>query len=219
MQRATSFATLIAAAFAFALPAFADLKAETYVQANASEVLSSLNNPKLTPTERTAAFSTYMDKFTDLNTVSNFVIGKYSKRFTEDELKRYRIAFRRYALAVYEAELDAYRGEAVVVKGSNDIPRKADKTTDYLVSTVIKRKDGKETDVLWQVITRQGKYTVVDVGLKMDGNLIWLAQSQRKQFVSILGQNNGSADVLIKRIEAMTADLEAKSAKRNKARK
>ncbi|MFN7165347.1 MAG: ABC transporter substrate-binding protein, partial [Hyphomonas sp.] len=80
------------------LPAFADARTEAYVQKNASEVLQTLNNPKLTSAERTNAFSAYMDKFTNLDAVSNFVIGKYSRRFTEAELTRYRKAFREYAL-------------------------------------------------------------------------------------------------------------------------
>ena len=110
----TLLRSTLAASFllASALPVFADARTEAYVQKNASEVLKSLNNPKLTAAERTAAFSTYMDKFTNLDAVSNFVIGKYSRRFTEAELTRYRKAFRTYALTVYEYEVDASRGEA-----------------------------------------------------------------------------------------------------------
>jgi phospholipid transport system substrate-binding protein len=71
--RSTLAATLVAA---LALPAFADARTEAYVQKNASEALSTLNNPKLTAAERTATFNAYMDKFTDIDAVSNFVIGK-----------------------------------------------------------------------------------------------------------------------------------------------
>ena len=67
---------------ASAMPAFADARTEAYVQKNAGEVLKSLNNPDLSAAQRTAAFSGYMDKFTNLDAVSNFVIGKYSRRFT-----------------------------------------------------------------------------------------------------------------------------------------
>ncbi|MDP1557158.1 MAG: ABC transporter substrate-binding protein, partial [Hyphomonas sp.] len=144
------------------LPAFADARTEAYVQKNASEVLQSLNNPKLSAAERTSAFSAYMDKFTNLDAVSNFVIGKYSRRFTEAELTRYRKAFREYALAVYEYELDSYRGEAVIVRNSVD---RSD--TDSIVNTVIKRKDGKDMDVRWRVQGKEGSYQVIDVALNL----------------------------------------------------
>ncbi len=191
---------------ASAMPAFADARTEAYVQKNASEVLKSLNNPDLSAAQRTAAFSGYMDKFTNLDAVSNFVIGKYSRRFTEAELSKYRKSFRAYALAVYEYQLDAYRGEAVVVKNSVDRSE-----TDSIVNTVIKRQDGKDMDVRWRVQGKEGSYQVVDVALNLDGNLIWLAIEQRAQFIALLDNNNGSADKLIKKIDSMTADLKTKT--------
>ena len=197
--RSTIAATQVAA---LALPAFADARTEAYVQKNASEALSTLNNPKLTAAERTATFNAYMDKFTDIDAVSNFVIGKYARRFTQDELTRYRKAFRNYALAVYEAQLDAYRGEAVVVKSSVDRS-----PTDSIVNTVIKRQDGQEMDVRWRVQGKEGSYQVVDVALNSDGNLIWLGIEQRAQFIALLDDNNGSADKLIAKIDSMTKKL------------
>ena len=188
----------------FSSSAFADAKTEAYVQENASEVLASLNDPSLNAEERTEKFNAYMDEFTDMVAVSNFAIGKYARRFNDDELARYHKVFREYALAVYENELDAYRGEAVVVKDSVDRSE-----TDSIVNTVIKRQDGKDMDVRWRVLTRDGKYQVVDVALNLDGNLIWLAIEQRAQFLALLDRSNGSADALIEKIESMKRNLEA----------
>jgi phospholipid transport system substrate-binding protein len=194
--RATLAASVILAG---SLPAFADARTEAYVQKNASEVLQSLNNPKLSAAERTATFSKYMDTFTDLDAVSNFVIGKYARRFSDAELAKYRKAFRTYALAVYEYQLDDYRGEAVVVKNSVDRSE-----TDSIVNTVIKRQDGKDMDVRWRVQGKDGEYQVIDVALNLDGNLIWLAIEQRAQFLALLDRTNGSAEKLIEKIEDMT---------------
>ena len=197
------FALAGAAVLMLAPTSQADAKTESYVQENASDVLASLNDPSLDSEERTEKFNTYMDEFTDMTAVSNFAIGKYARRFSEDELARYRKVFREYALAVYENELDAYRGEAVIVKDSVD--RSA---TDSIVNTVIKRQDGKDMDVRWRVLTRDGKYQVVDVALNLDGNLIWLAIEQRAQFLALLDRSNGSAEGLIDKIESMKRKLE-----------
>lgn len=197
------FALAGAAVLMLAPTSQADAKTESYVQENASDVLASLNDPSLDSEERTEIFNTYMDEFTDMTAVSNFAIGKYARRFSEDELARYRKVFREYALAVYENELDAYRGEAVIVKDSVD--RSA---TDSIVNTVIKRQDGKDMDVRWRVLTRDGKYQVVDVALNLDGNLIWLAIEQRAQFLALLDRSNGSAEALIEKIESMKRKLE-----------
>jgi phospholipid transport system substrate-binding protein len=196
-----SAAIALGAAFGQA-PALADARTEAYVRTNANEVLATLNNPALTAEQRTETFSRYMDQFADFNAISSFVIGKYSRRFTPDELQRFRKAFREYALAVYENELDAYRGEEVIVRNSVDRSE-----TDSIVNTLIRRQDGRDMDVRWRVQGREGAYQVVDVALNIDGNLLWLAIEQRAQLIALLDQNNGSAEVLIDRITRMTRDV------------
>ncbi len=185
--------------------AFADARTEAYVAENANEVLRTLNDPGLDAKDRTEAFSLYMDQFTDLDAVSNFVIGRYARSFLEEELQEYRAAFRTYALAVYENELDRYRGERVEVIGSFDrTPR------DSIVNTRIPREGGPAMDVRWRVLNRGGEYQVVDVALNIEGNLIWLAIEQRAQFLALLDRTNGSSDALIAKIREMTDTLESR---------
>ncbi|MCR9080061.1 MAG: ABC transporter substrate-binding protein [Hyphomonadaceae bacterium] len=185
-----------------ALPAVADTQTEEYVRANANDVLASLNEPGLNGDERRAKFQGYMDEFTNMDAVAKFVIGKYSKRFTPEEMDAYLATFRAYALAVYEFYFHEYRGRDVKVTGSTD--RNA---RDSIVDTEIVRADGQELEVRWRVLNRGGNYQVVDVALNAEGNLIWLAIEQQAQFLSILDQNNGSVDALITKIESMTDDL------------
>ncbi len=193
-----------AALVAVAAPALADAKTESFVKQNANEVLNSLNNPNLSQRERTELFSGYMEQFAAFDAVSKFVIGQYARRFTPEELQAYQQAFRTYALAVYENELDAYRGNEVVIEGSTD--RTAN---DSIVDTSIARADGKTMDVRWRVLNRGGKYQVVDVALDIDGNLIWLAIEQQAQFLALLDRTNGSADALIDKISSMTDKLKS----------
>lgn len=187
-----------------ALPAFADATTEEYVRTNANDVLASLNAPGLTTAERRERFQAYMDEFTNLDAVAKFVIGKYSKRFTPEEMDAYLATFRAYALAVYEFYFNEYRGRDVKVMGSTD--RNA---RDSIVDTEIVRSDGQELEVRWRVLNRGGTYQVVDVALNAEGNLIWLAIEQQAQFLSILDQNNGSVDALNAKITSMTDELVA----------
>ncbi len=187
-----------------AMPAFADATTEEYVRTNANDVLASLNAPDLTADERREQFQAYMDEFTNLDAVAKFVIGKYSKRFTDEEMELYLATFRNYALVVYEFYFNEYRGRDVKVVGSTD--RNA---RDSIVDTEIVRADGQELEVRWRVLNRGGKYQVVDVALNAEGNLIWLAIEQQAQFLSILDKNNGSVDALIAKINSMTDELVA----------
>lgn len=187
---------------AVAMPAFADTQTEEYVRSNANDVLASLNAPGQTPEERREQFQSYMDEFTNLDAVAKFVIGKYAKRFSEEEMDAYLTTFRSYALAVYEFYFNEYRGQDVKVTGSTD--RNA---RDSIVDTEIVRADGQELEVRWRVLNRGGKYQVVDVALNAEGNLIWLAIEQQAQFLSILDQNNGSVEALNAKINSMTDEL------------
>ncbi len=186
-----------------AMPAFADTQTEEFVRSNANEVLASLNEPGLNSDERRAKFQAYMDEFTNLDAVAKFVLGPYSSKFTADEMDAYLVAFRTYALAVYEFYFHEYRGQDVKVTGSQDNPRGS------IVYTEIIRSDGQELAVGWRVFDRRGDYQVVDVALKSQGNTIWLGIEQRAQFKSILDRNYGSAEILIEKIESMTDDLVA----------
>jgi len=205
----TSRKWLISAALlAFtATPAFADTSTEEYVRSNANDVLRSLNAPDLDRAERRVAFRSYMDEFANLDAVAKFTIGKYSKRFTPDEMDAYIASFREYALAIYELYFNEYKGRDVMVTGSIDR-----NSRDSIVDTKILRADGKEMEVRWRVLNRGGKYQVVDIALNADGNLIWLAIEQQAQFIALLDRTNGSAEALIKKVDEMTVTVNSKQA-------
>lgn len=187
-----------------AMPAFADARTEEYVRQNANDVLHSLNAPEMDAASRRQAFQAYMDQFANLDRVAKFAIGKYSKRFSPEELDAYIVSFRGYALAVYEFYFNEYKGKDVEVVGSVDRTAR-----DSIVDTKILRADGKKMDVRWRVMSRGDEYEVVDVALNVDGNLIWLAIEQRAQFIALLDRTGGSADALIEKIDSMTASVVA----------
>lgn len=201
----------IMAAFALcfaALPAAADETTETYVEVNANEVLATLNDPTLDTQSRTDAFSAYMDEFADIRSISRFVLGKYARRVEKEEFETFATAFRDYMLVVYEVELDRYRGEEVVVLGSKNVtPRIID------VNTIIPQENGDPFKLDWRVRKFKDEYKVVDVGLRFDGQHIWLGIYTQDQFRNLLNQNGGELQVLLDWMERETAKLRAEQVK------
>lgn len=193
-------------ALATGFSAAADQASENYVRVNANAALDTLNNPELDADDRRAEFQALMNRFTDLERVSRFVIGRYARTFSDAEFESYLAAYSRYGLATYEAELDEYRGEEIEVTGSTDR-----NDSDSVVETVVRRASG-DLPVRWRVLKMDdGNYQVVDVALEIDGNLLWLAIEQRAQFIAILDRSNGDAQELINTINGMTARLEARA--------
>lgn len=208
MTRLLKLAATIAVSAAFvSAQALADVKSEKFVEENANEVLAALNSPNLDSATRTDAFNAYMDEFANMNAVARVSLGKYARRFSKDDFEVYRQAFREYALAVYEVQLDQYRGEAVTVLGSDD-----NNDRDSIVKTRITKADGESLDVYWRVFLRPTGYEVVDVALSLDGNVLWLGSQQRRQFVDLLDQNRGEAKVLVSWLHEATAKLRAEQA-------
>ena len=109
-----------AALVCLATPAFADTNTEDYVRSNANDVLRALSAPNMDAAGRRAEFQVYMNQFTNTDAVAKFVIGKYAKRFTDEEMTAYQAAFGEYALAIYEFYFNAYKGREVDVTGSID---------------------------------------------------------------------------------------------------
>jgi len=202
MRTFRMFAAAIGIALTLGAPAYADKNSEAFVRENATLVLETLDDTSLDAAARTEKFSVYMDEFSNLDRIASFVIGKYSRRFSEDEVTLYRAAFRTYNLTAYEYQFDQYRGSEIEITGSTDRS-----PTDSIVDSIVRRKNGDTQDVRWRVLTRNGKQEVVDIALNFDGSLLWLAIEQRAQFLDLLDRTNGSADALIKKLEELTEDL------------
>lgn len=182
--------------------AHANEASETFVKENADRVLALLDDETLGAQVRTDTFVSYMDEFSNMDRIAAFVIGKYSRRFSTEDLARYRAAFRAYNLTAYELQFDAYSGSQIEITGSTDRSE-----TDSIVDSVVTQKNGEKQDVRWRVLERKGKLQVVDVALNFDGNLLWLAIEQRAQFLDLLDRTGGSADALIDKLDELTEEL------------
>jgi phospholipid transport system substrate-binding protein len=198
----------IGAVLACAPAAMADKKSETYVETQANAVLKVLNDKSLSPDARSAKFGDYMHKFAYMPDIARRVLGAQGRSLSKADFDRYYKTFEEYATAVYEAQLDEFRGEEIKVVGSTDpAPRRSQ------VNTLIKStQSGKDIQVVWDVLQSQDgqTYRVRDVGINLDGSVIWLAQDQQAQFEAFLDRNNGDIDKLIVKIKQMIADMDAR---------
>jgi phospholipid transport system substrate-binding protein len=201
-------ALALAATVAFAPSAFADKKSEAYVQAKADEVLQVLNDDSLNIQQRRAKFSEYMHKFAHMPSIARRVLGAEGRSLSEADFDKYYKTFEKYAIEVYEVHLDQFRGEAIKVTGSRD----EDARRSTVASVIKSSQTGKDTKVFWDVLMSQDgqTYRVRDVGIDINGSVLWLAQDQQAQFESFLGRNNGDVNKLIARINSMIADMEAR---------
>lgn len=209
-RRAAVFAGAMATMAMLAGPASASRQTQDYVKENAQAVLNSLAQTS-SATQRRAQFASLMDKFADMPRVADFVLGRYARPARADAAlyKEWVAAFREYGLAVYETELDQYRGSTIVVSGSKDFDVNGTKRS--LVSTSIPQANGRPLLVDWDLqLYPDGRWRVVDAYLKFTPEAVAsLAVQQREDFVSRLGKNGGNVRQLLNEVKAETASKQA----------
>lgn len=206
--RALAMAGALAASVGVA-PAFADEKSEKYVEEKANYVLNVLNDDALNDEARAKKFSEFMNTFADFRAIARRVLGPATRQMSEQQLEAYYQAFEQYAVAVYQEQLDQFRGEEIRVTGSRDLSDR----NSHVASMIKSSNTGKDVEVVWDVLeSRDGsKYLVRDVALNIGGNnQFWLAVDQNQDFQAFLKRNNNDIDALIKNIKDMTAAMKAK---------
>ena len=181
---------ILAAAFMLAGAASAQdttaRDAEMFVETNARGVINTLQ--ALEAGERDldevrAEFRQRIDNLADVERITDFVLGRYRRTASPEALAAFAETFREYAISVYETELTNYAGQTLTVTGS--VTRSPG---DYVVrSQVTGGPEGRTYEVNWRVLESDGDLQVLDA--EVFG--IWLAQTQREQILSIIGNNRG----------------------------
>lgn len=204
LTRAAFLAAMTGAAMLATAPlahAARDTAAEEYVQTNAQAALHSLS-----PDAPTQQFYQLMARFSDMPRIANFVLGRYSTQLRADPTLRqqWNQSFADYAIAVYQARLNRYSGANVRVV--NSIERVPGRDV-IVVSEITPRGGTRPLPVQWRILKTGDVWKVVDVSLILEGNEIWLAQQQQRDFLARLDSNNGDIRALIANVNGMTASL------------
>lgn len=167
-------------------------EAEAFVQTNAREIIETLQAMQAgerSVEEVKAEFRDRIHELADVERITNFVLGRYRRTADADTLERFRAVFEEFAINVYEAELSNYAGQRLDVTGS--ITRDDD---DWIVkSEVTGGPDGQTWEVNWRVLETDGALQVLDA--QVAG--VWLAQTQRDQITSLIGDAGGNVQAAI----------------------
>lgn len=209
ISRAAFLASLTGAALLAVAPlahAARNASAEQYVQTQGNGALASLSDRSLSPAARQQAFGRLMGQLADVPRIANFVLGRYGAQLRADAALRneWTQTFQNYAMAVYEDQLDRYRGNELRVTGSVErVPNQ-----DVIVRTEIAgRGQQRPLPVQWRLLRRGEAWKVVDVSVVMEGNEIWLAQQQQRDFLAQLDRNNGDIRALMASVRETTATM------------
>ena len=217
LTRAAFLATMTGAMLMAAAPAaFAarNPDAEQYVQHSASGALQTLANRAVSSSTREATFQQLMAEFADMPRIANYVLGRYGAALRSDPQLRsdWNRTFQEYSIAVYQDQLNNYSGSVIRVTSSVE---RVPGTDVIVISEMTQHGQSRPTPVQWRLLRSGNVWKVVDVSLVIDGNEIWLAQQQQRDFLAALDRSHGNIRGLITDVQAMSARMRARSMARN----
>ncbi len=165
-------------------------QSEQLINSLGDQAISFMSNTAMTDQDRQEAFRKLLSKNFDMKTIGRFVLGRYWRSATPEQLSEYQGLFEKMVVSVYSERFKEYSGQKFYVKGS-----RLDTDKDTLVASAILPKDGgQEIPVEWRVRQKSdGRFQVVDVivaGISM-------SVTQRSDFSAVIQRGGGNLDVLL----------------------
>ena len=123
----------------------------------------------------------------DIAAIAIYSLGPYRKSLTNDVKAEYYRLVESYIARVFQQNAKKLAGQGLEVRGTKDAG------DSVLVRSVLNMGGGGSMPVTWRLVKRGGGYRIFDVNV--DG--IWLASTQKTNFVSVLKKNNGDMAALL----------------------
>jgi len=176
--------------------------AESFVAGNIAKSLAILNNAGLSEPQRRTQLEALLLSLTDSQRIATFTLGEYAKNTPQADQDAFANAFQNYSVAVYRSYFSRFAGQTLTVTGSSQRA-----PADFIVSTKLQdphdHSGQPPLEVDFRVRTDAGRPEITDLSVMG----VWLALSQRDQFVSYLAAHSGSVPNLTAHILEVTAQL------------
>jgi len=179
-------AASLVAASGLASVASAASPAEAYVNTVGNSVLAAARANSV------AKFRQLLRANADIPAIALFSLGAYRKSLTKNVQAEYFKLVEDYIANVFTSHASQLAGDSLEVVGSQN-------TGDsVLVKSKVSYAGGRSVNVVWRIVKRGGGYKIFDVNV--DG--IWLATTQKTNFVTVLKKNNGDIKALLAYLRA-----------------
>ncbi len=161
--------------------AFAASAAESYVSKVGNGVIAAARNNSV------SQFRSLLKANADIAAIAIYSLGPYRKSLTNDVKSEYYGLVENYIARVFQQNAKKLAGQGLETKGSKDAG------DSVLVKSVLNFGGSGSVPVTWRLVKRGGGFKIFDVNV--DG--IWLASTQKTNFVAVLKKNNGDMSALL----------------------
>jgi len=161
--------------------AYAASPAESYVSSVGNGVIAAARANSV------SQFRSLLRSNADIAAIAIYSLGPYRKSLTNDVKAEYYSLVENYIARVFQQNAKKLAGQSLEVKGAKDAG------DSVLVRSILNMGGGGVMPVTWRLVKRGGGFRIFDVNV--DG--IWLASTQKTNFVAVLKKNNGNMSALL----------------------
>jgi len=161
--------------------AMAATSAESYVSKVGNGVIAAARANSV------GQFRSLLKANADIAAIAIYSLGPYRKSLTNDVRAEYYGLVENYIAKVFQQNAKKLAGQGLEVQSTKDAG------DSVLVKSVLNMGGGGVMPVTWRLVKRGDGYRIFDVNV--DG--IWLASTQKTNFVSVLKKNNGQISALL----------------------
>lgn len=154
-----------------------------------------LSEPDLGVERRRVEFRRLITTGFDLDRISRFVLGRFWRLASADQRREYRQLFEDFIVATYARRLDGYSGETLQIGRVRSLDG-----MDVVVSSQVIRSREEPLKIDWRMVRSLENWRVVDV--MVEG--ISMAVTQRQEFASVIRNNGGKVESLLKILREKT---------------
>ena len=151
----------------------------------ASKVLSG----KYSKEEKIEKLKFIASETVDIDGIGRYTLGSYKNEITDNQIKEYRVLFRKYFLKSFSSRLAEYSNPEIEVISKKKLNKNYTIVSSILVSTELR----PEVKIDWRVSTKNPDNPLI-MNLVIEG--LSLARTQKEEFSSIIQSNDGDLNAL-----------------------
>lgn len=171
-----------------------DQSATNVIQSMANQAMDELTDQTLADDVRRKNFVALMDRYFAMDVVSRFVLGRYWRSISKEEIDEFSKLLQNYLALNYANQFKEFNGEQFVVGNETQ------NNKDTFVNSQFVRPDGPPVNIVWRMRMFDDSFKIIDVSIEG----LSMGITQRDEFTSVIQQNNDD-------VSALTAALKAKT--------
>ena len=205
MMRLGGLSILFTVLFTFSVQASATYDdSGAFVKALGDRAINLLTQSQVSDEQQETRFRLLLREGFAVDKIGRFVLGKYRRKATSEELDEFLKLFEDYIVSLYSSAFRNYSGETFAV--SRVVKTRSARDT-MVVTHINPETDPNPTKVVFQVRNSKDVYKILDV--KIQG--VSMIVTQRDEFTGFIRNNGGKVSALITALRKKTEALKTRA--------